>query len=206
MFQHQPPCPAGDGSDHQAACLVSFHPEQGWALLCNGWVIFNVASELLHDQRSIRSDRRPVRTGSMRRSATPAEAPRVRRAAWTLLRELSSVPDARRLVRTQLASWGLAEHSDVAELLASELVTNALHHAWGNPVLTLSCQGGTVRCEVEDANPAVPHLSHADQDDVGGRGLYLVDRLSCSWGSDRISEGKVVWFELPALEEVRAHG
>lgn len=142
----------------------------------------------------------------MRRPTTTLEAPRVRRAAWPLLRDLSSVPKARRLVRTQLACWGLAELIDVAELLASELVTNALHHAWGKPILTLSSQGGTLRCEVRDANPALPHMSHGHHDDEGGRGLSLVDRLSCSWGSDRAPEGKVVWFELPAQPKDPAHG
>jgi anti-sigma regulatory factor (Ser/Thr protein kinase) len=134
----------------------------------------------------------------MNRPATTLKAPRVRRAAWSLVRDRSSVPQARRLVRTQLAGWGLAEHSDVAELLASELLTNALHHGWGQPILALSLQGGTLRCEVRDANPALPHLSATHHDDEGGRGLYLVDRLSCSWGSDRAPEGKTVWFELPA--------
>lgn len=142
----------------------------------------------------------------MRRPTTTIEAPSVRRAAWPLPRDPSSVPQARRLVRTRLAGWGLAEHSDIAELLASELVTNALHHAWGQPILTLSLQGDTLRCEVADANPALPHLSHAHHDDEGGRGLYLVDRLSCSWGSDRAPEGKVVWFDLPAQPRGRAHG
>jgi hypothetical protein len=142
----------------------------------------------------------------MRRFAIPIEPPRTRRAVWPLLRDRSSVPKARRLVHTQLAGWGLAEQSDVAELLASEIVTNALQHAWGNLILTLSAQGGTLRCEVRDANPALPHMSHAHHDDEGGRGLYLVDRLSCCWGSHSAAEGKVVWFELPAQPKARAHG
>ncbi|MDX6431906.1 MAG: hypothetical protein QOE54_4272, partial [Streptosporangiaceae bacterium] len=36
--------------------------------------------------------------------------------------------------------------------------------------------------------------------------LYLVDRLSCSWGSNTAPEGKVVWFELPAQPKAPAHG
>jgi anti-sigma regulatory factor (Ser/Thr protein kinase) len=142
----------------------------------------------------------------MSRFGTPLAALRMRRAAWPLFRRPSSVPKARSLVRTQLARWGLAEQSDVAELLVSELVTNALRHAWGKPILTLSAQNGTLRCEVADANPALPHMSHAHYDDEGGRGLYLVDRLSCSWGSNRAPEGKVVWFELSAHPKGRAHG
>ncbi|MDX6429474.1 MAG: hypothetical protein QOE54_1840 [Streptosporangiaceae bacterium] len=143
----------------------------------------------------------------MRRPTTTLDAPCARRAVWPLLHDRSSVPQARHLIRTQLAGWGLAEHSDVAELLASELLTNALHHAWGTPILTLCLQGATLRCEVSDANPALPHLSPAHHhDDEGGRGLYLVDRLSCSWGSNTAPEGKVVWFELPAQPKGPAHG
>jgi hypothetical protein len=57
MCQHQPPCPPADALDHQAACLVAFHPEQGWGLLCNGVVIFDDLGELLPDGRSIPSAR-----------------------------------------------------------------------------------------------------------------------------------------------------
>jgi anti-sigma regulatory factor (Ser/Thr protein kinase) len=141
----------------------------------------------------------------MSRCAT-SDGARACRAVWPLLRDRSSVPRARRLVRTQLAGWGLAEHSDVAELLASEIITNALQHAWGRLILILSAQGGRLRCEVQDDNPTLPHLSHAYPDDEGGRGLYLVDRLSCSWGIERASEGKVVWFELPAEPQCPPHG
>ncbi|MCW2885312.1 MAG: hypothetical protein JWL58_2174 [Streptosporangiaceae bacterium] len=57
MCEHQPPCPPADAPDHQAACLVAFHPEQGWELLCNGVVIFDDLGELLPDRRSIPSAR-----------------------------------------------------------------------------------------------------------------------------------------------------
>lgn len=128
--------------------------------------------------------------------AVPVQVPRVRRVVWPLIHHPASVPQARRLVRSQLAVWGLADCSDVAELLTSELLTNALRHGWGNPILTLSWQDGTLRCQVQDANPALPHIS-PPHPDGGGQGLRLVDQLSCSWGSDRASVGKLVWFELP---------
>ncbi|MEU9887138.1 DUF5999 family protein [Sphaerisporangium sp. NPDC051017] len=53
MCQHQPQCPPADAVDHEAACLVAFHPEQGWGLLCNGVVVFDDTGELLPDGRSV---------------------------------------------------------------------------------------------------------------------------------------------------------
>jgi hypothetical protein len=46
---HQPPCPPFGAPDHDAAHIVSAHPEQGWNLLCNGVVVFEDTGELLPD-------------------------------------------------------------------------------------------------------------------------------------------------------------
>ncbi|MEV7968047.1 ATP-binding protein [Sphaerisporangium sp. NPDC088356] len=119
------------------------------------------------------------------------------RASWVLPNDDSSVPRARHLVRAQLAEWGFREQSDTTELLATELVTNALRHAWGEPVLTLLAEDGTLRCEVEDDNPDLPRIIQPDEYDETGRGLYLVGMLSCRWGFDPRRTGKVVWFEVP---------
>jgi Family of unknown function (DUF5999) len=50
---HQPPCPAADAPDCEAACVVAAHPEQGWSLLCNGVVVFEDTGDLLPDGRII---------------------------------------------------------------------------------------------------------------------------------------------------------
>ncbi|MER6950206.1 DUF5999 family protein [Nonomuraea sp. NPDC000554] len=57
MCRHQPQCPSAYASDHDAACLVAFHPEQGWGLLCNGVVIFEDTGELLPDGRTVPAHR-----------------------------------------------------------------------------------------------------------------------------------------------------
>ncbi|MEF2526848.1 DUF5999 family protein [Streptomyces sp. CS62] len=44
MCSHQPPCPSADSADHDAARVVASHPEQGWSLLCNGLLVFDVMS------------------------------------------------------------------------------------------------------------------------------------------------------------------
>jgi hypothetical protein len=53
MCLHQPPCPPADRPDHDAAKVVSAHPEQGWSLLCNGVVVFDDLGELLPDGRAV---------------------------------------------------------------------------------------------------------------------------------------------------------
>lgn len=58
---HQPPCPAPDDLDREAARTVANHPEQGWSLLCNGIVVFEDTGELLPDGRVI-APHRPVTT------------------------------------------------------------------------------------------------------------------------------------------------
>jgi Family of unknown function (DUF5999) len=50
---HEPPCPAADGQDREAARTVASHPEQGWSLLCNGIVVFDDTGELLPDGQVI---------------------------------------------------------------------------------------------------------------------------------------------------------
>jgi hypothetical protein len=51
--RHTPPCPSADGTDRDAAHVVSAHPEQGWSLLCNGVLLFEDTGELLPDGRII---------------------------------------------------------------------------------------------------------------------------------------------------------
>jgi len=47
MCHHSPTCPSADAADHDAAKVVSSHPEQGWSLLCNGVVVFEDTGEIL---------------------------------------------------------------------------------------------------------------------------------------------------------------
>jgi hypothetical protein len=49
--QHQPSCPDAEATDHDAARIVSSHPEQGWNLLCNGIIVFEDTGELLPEGR-----------------------------------------------------------------------------------------------------------------------------------------------------------
>jgi hypothetical protein len=53
MCTHFPTCPPADAVDHDAARVVSSHPEQGWVLLCNGVVVFDDTGELLPDRQVV---------------------------------------------------------------------------------------------------------------------------------------------------------
>jgi hypothetical protein len=86
---------------------------------------------------------------------------------------------------------------DVARLLVSELVTNAVLHARTELTLSLDRKESVVRVQVEDHNPRLPVLRTHGNEAGTGRGLRVLDKMASSWGSYNIGDGKVVWFEIP---------
>jgi len=110
----------------------------------------------------------------------------------------SAAAEARAEVRRQLEGWGLSEQCDAAELLVSELVTNALLHTASRFRLTLTAAHGVLRCEVSDTSRRVPRVFETDstEDRENGRGMFLVDALAQRWGCHQDGPGKTVWFEL----------
>ncbi|WP_367325893.1 ATP-binding protein [Streptomyces sp. HUAS ZL42] len=123
---------------------------------------------------------------------------------WPLDHNPRAPSQARRLIRDQLTRWGLDEQADTAELLVTELVTNALTHARGPIRLSLSRSllKGALRCGINDASPLPPRLRHTRYDEEHGRGLHLVDELATRWGSRHLADGKTVWFELRTTSAV----
>ncbi|MCO5991723.1 ATP-binding protein [Actinoallomurus spadix] len=120
-------------------------------------------------------------------------------ASWPLPPSTAAVPPARRLAGEQLELWGFGHHRDTAELLVSELVTNAVRHGRGEIHLIVCAEEDTLRIEVHDeAAESVPQVRPAGEIDEGGRGLHLVGMLSSRWGAARTATGKIVWFELRA--------
>ncbi|MFE1924966.1 SpoIIE family protein phosphatase [Streptomyces asoensis] len=108
----------------------------------------------------------------------------------------SQVGPARAVVREQLHVWGLDELADAAELMVSELVTNAVRHSRRSPVALRLVRGDTLLCEVEDDDHELPTLLSAGPGDERGRGLRVVSALAREWGASRTAAGKSVWFEL----------
>jgi anti-sigma regulatory factor (Ser/Thr protein kinase) len=110
----------------------------------------------------------------------------------------AAVREARAHVRRQLEAWGLTDRDDVAEvaeLLVSELATNALLHSASRFRLTLTAAHGVLRCEVADSGRRTPQVLEAGTSE-SGRGMFLVDALARRWGCHQDGPGKTVWFEL----------
>ncbi|MCF1594893.1 ATP-binding SpoIIE family protein phosphatase [Streptomyces muensis] len=117
-------------------------------------------------------------------------------AEWRLALDPVEVGRARAVVREQLHDWGLDRLADSAELMVSELVTNALGHSRSRPVELRLVRGDTLLCEVDDDDHDLPTLLNAGPADESGRGLRVVSVLAREWGTSRTSTGKAVWFEL----------
>ncbi len=117
-------------------------------------------------------------------------------AEWSLCRGAAEAGRARAAVREQLHVWGLATLADNAELLAGELVTNAVRHARGQRIELRLVRGDTLLCEVDDEDTTLPTLLGAGPADESGRGLRVVSTVAREWGTSRTSAGKTVWFEL----------
>ncbi|MFC5956876.1 ATP-binding protein [Streptomyces pratens] len=118
---------------------------------------------------------------------------------WTFPADPGAAGAARSTVRAQLHGWGLDGVGDLATLLVSELVTNALRHATGPIDVCLWRPFGldpVLRVEVSDPLPELPHERVARPGDEGGRGLQLVARTTRRWGTRPGEVGKTVWFEL----------
>ncbi|MFF4490668.1 SpoIIE family protein phosphatase [Streptomyces sp. NPDC001544] len=115
-------------------------------------------------------------------------------ATWDLPADPALVSEVRASAIRRLADWGLDEAAFAAELILSELITNAIRHGAG-PIRVRLLYDRTLICEVSDASNTAPHLRRAASTDEGGRGLFLVAQLSRSWGTRYLPEGKLIWAE-----------
>lgn len=126
-----------------------------------------------------------------------------------LAADAASVPAARRFVADGLIAWGEVKLIDAAELVASELSSNAALHAMArfmHVTLERAAADAGVRVAVEDDGPvgveAVLPRGPAGDDlewdelDATGRGLSIVAMLAGRWGVDETRRGKRVWAEL----------
>ncbi|MEU2775081.1 ATP-binding protein [Streptomyces sp. NPDC007162] len=139
-------------------------------------------------------------------------------ASCALPARYEAVREARSFTRRTLGQWDVGDRFDDVCLVVSELVTNALRHAVpAESERTVAPQAPAVRlhlmrwterlvCAVRDPSHATP--APGDSDDFAaesGRGLFLVDSFSDSWGWHPLAgtlNGKVVWalFRLPVAE------
>ena len=122
-----------------------------------------------------------------------------------LPRGAKCIASARRFVRDAATDWDAAEDvPEVAELLASELITNALTHgSVGVPPtstirITVSREKELLAVDVHDSCTALPRPRPAGHLDLSGRGLTIVETFSHRWGWAPTPYGKSVWFQLLA--------
>lgn len=109
-----------------------------------------------------------------------------------------AVPAARGFTSDTLHSWRVPDQTrEMAELVVSELVGNAVEHGGGQAELELSLSDGGIRVDVVDNSPELPILFSPDPVEDRHRGLLIVAALSTKWGSDPQGNGKTVWAELP---------
>jgi anti-sigma regulatory factor (Ser/Thr protein kinase) len=109
-----------------------------------------------------------------------------------------AVPQARRHIRGTLAQWGLSQIAPDAELITSELVTNAVSAGAGllfrpGIGLLVAAHSDRLIMMVQDTSREPPLLRPPADDAVTGRGLGIVTALSTSWGWVPDAGGKVVW-------------
>lgn len=132
---------------------------------------------------------------------------------------------ARSVLRVVLRAHGIAELGDTAELMVSELTTNAYQHSWGSYSLRM-CGAGhrRIRLSVWDSNPEIPPPFRGCGDGAGGadgvyvpaqstllaeggRGLALVRMCADSWGARALPAaptgqgGKLLWVECGGKPE-----
>lgn len=129
----------------------------------------------------------------------PADPPDAWECSLHITNSPRAVRVARHTIRTALRAFGLPqEPTDTAELLTSELVSNAVQHADSPLYVRARTRDGVLRVSVWDDHPELPQPLPPSTTDPFGRGLYLVQHLSRAWGHYllRTTPGKVTWFEL----------
>ena len=107
-----------------------------------------------------------------------------------------SVPLARSVVIDFLRRNGRDNAVDVASLLTSELVTNAVVHGATTVGLLATLSSHRLRVEASDRSVKPPVVRRASAGDTDGRGLVVVASLATDWGYEVNPTGKSVWFEL----------
>jgi hypothetical protein len=125
-----------------------------------------------------------------------------------LTREPAAASEARSQVRAAIRDWKIPVDPDIAILLTSDLVTNAITHGDGETVtLAIRCSRGHLRIDVYGKSRYLP--TGADQAADAHSGLVLVVALSTEWGSFRTPAGRAMYFTLafrpdPLLGDDRA--
>ncbi|WP_052681346.1 ATP-binding protein [Saccharothrix sp. ST-888] len=124
------------------------------------------------------------------------------RGAWSVTATFPPQPRnvgrARQLTCTALAAWGAADLVDSAQLVVSELVTNAVRYGRGAISITLALTDAALQISVADFGRELPQAREAGEEDSSGRGLAIVTMLCEEWSVTTRLTGKTVscWLDL----------
>jgi anti-sigma regulatory factor (Ser/Thr protein kinase) len=99
-------------------------------------------------------------------------------------------------VREEFGGRFPAEAVECAELIASELTTNAVKYGVPNIVLTVHDGDGQLHVELEDRGRSFDPRVDPDPE-RGGFGLQIVAALADEWGIDDTEDGVRVWAVIP---------
>ena len=120
------------------------------------------------------------------------------------LRVPEAVGGVRKWLRVTLSAWDERDLIDDANVVASELATNAIRHAESPFRVTVTRittdDGRMIRLSFDDLSAGHPALNDTAHEQVGGRGVHLVAQLAWRWGVDGSAGGKTVWAEFRARD------
>ena len=180
------------------------HPALGWPALVLCCVRPRVAANLAR----LRVASRPAVYDTLDQAMAQARERPPSVQEHLALAPLPSAPATARLfVRRLCSRWGLGQLEELATLLASEPVTNAVVHARTSLDLRFELRGSRLRIAVRDQDPSPARLQAGHAEEESARGLLIVDRMANGWGVDgHPAGGKVVWchLDLPAEQAARS--
>lgn len=122
-----------------------------------------------------------------------------KRMERALATDRGQVRVVRQIIRGFLEAWKLSFLSAEAELLGTELASNAIVHAGGDSFcFAIEVTGDELLIEVRDQSCRPPALLESGLDAEGGRGVLLVATVAKEWGTHVTGSGKTTWCSLAA--------
>jgi hypothetical protein len=191
-------------------CMMQFdvHRVTGYSLpasLTSGGPIGKAGKSVMTDNGSpppgMQAAPTPSAPGLSLLPGMPPIAAPARRTYLELEPHPAVVPHARRFTRNILTLWDLHGLADDAELIASELLTNAITATAplafpAHIALLITADPHHLLLLVWDASPEPPARQEHDDDAPSGRGLQIIEALGAQWGCSGGNRGKVVWAAL----------